>query len=103
MQIFIQSQNKKKLLKLEKAEIHEAWAVNANDPNNVNVTNRLTAANIFVNDYSVARYDSTERAVEVLEEISNLIAKQNARSGKQASAGKQDEASQVVLYRMPAH
>lgn len=75
MQIFIRSQDKKRLMQLGEVHLQEVEAVKTYNPNSITVAKEIVGGNIFINGFLVAKYNTIERAREVMDELCNLIAR----------------------------
>ena len=90
MKLWIKTQDKTRLLEANDIRVEPIQFLNANNNNELNVIDKVVGGKIIVNSSVVAKYDTVNRALQVLEEIQKnlnttimLNPKQNTKSKEQ--------------------
>lgn len=73
MKLWIKTQDKTRLLEANDIRVEPIQFLNANNNNDLNVIDKVVGGKIIVNSSVVAKYDTVNRALQVLDEIQNLL------------------------------
>lgn len=90
MKLFIRSQDKTRLLESNDIRIEPIQLVNANDNNTLNVIEKTVGVKMIVNGYVVAKYDTLEKGLQVLDDIQKALIGKIILETKQSKIKKDD-------------
>lgn len=76
MQLYIRSQDKRKLIQMGSIVLEDVVKTNPNNPNNICI-NTTSTTNVVVANHIVGNYETVDRAKEVMNEIIGILEKSN--------------------------
>ena len=113
MKLWIRTQDKTRLLEANDIRVEPIQFLNANNNNELNVIDKVVGGKIIVNSSVVAKYDTVDRALQVLDEIQNalvgkVVIEQKQYKTKSGSVVAEAEPTNIkplnqncVVYQMP--
>lgn len=76
MQLYIRSQDKRKLIQMGNIVLENVDHTNTNNPNTIHI-NTTSTTNVVVSNHKVGKYETIDRAMEVMNEIIGILEKSN--------------------------
>lgn len=76
MQLYIRSQDKRKLIQMDNIVLEDVVKMNTNNPNTICINTTCTT-NVVVSNHKVGKYETVDRAMEVMNEIIGILEKSN--------------------------
>ena len=73
MKLWIRSQDKTRLLECKDIRLEKILYTETNNNLTINVTSKVIGCNVLVNNIPLAKYDTLERALQVLDEIQKTL------------------------------